>query len=471
MATGPAVDSPPLPPDAAPEQAGAQPTPAKVDRRFWWGVVSAVALGAVVRFTYLFHGAPRGVLGDGLDYHLSALRLADGLGYTSSFGDTGAENAHHPPGWKTVLAAVTEAGGRSMWAHQVTGVVIGLGVVLLAGLIGRRFAGRRVGVTAALLAAVYPGFWVLEPQIIAEPLGLLIAGVLVLALAGLWQRPTLPRAVLAGALTGALALVRSEQLALLVLAVVPLLLLNPRLELRRRCAWAGAAVLATAVPIAPWAIYNLGRFEEPVILSTNGGNLLLMGNCPPATYSGDLMGFLDNGCGFRLIGSRTDLDRSQADAVVRRAALDNMRDNLDRLPVTILARNGRMLGVFHTEQMVEFAAHWFGSVRWPVWAWITSFWVILPLGVAGSILLRRSRTFQWPLVAPMVLVVLVVSVSYGEPRYHTPADLGIVVLAAVALVHLLARWHDSQAGGHVAGGHTQPGPSGTLRTTTSTGPA
>lgn len=471
METGTAVDSPPLPPDAPAEQAGAQPTPAKVDRRFWWGVVSAVALGAVVRFTYLFHGAPRGFVGDGLDYHLSALRLADGLGYTSSLGDTGAENAHHPPGWTTVLAAVTEAGGRSMWAHQVTGLIIGLGVVLLAGLIGRRFAGRRVGVTAALLAAVYPGFWVLEPEILSEPLGLLVGGVLVLALADLWQRPTLTRAVLAGAITGTLALVRSEQLALLLLAVVPLLLLNPRLELRRRCAWAGAAVLATAVPIAPWAIYNLGRFEEPVILSTNGGTMLLMGNCPPTTYSGDLMGFFDHRCGFQIATSHPGLDRSQADAAARRAALDNIHDNLDRLPATALARNGRMLGVFHTEQMVEFAAHWFGSATWPVWAWLASFWLILPLAVGGSILLRRSRTFQWPLVAPIVLVVLIVSVSYGELRYHTPADLGIVVLAAVALVHLLARSPGSRAGGQVAGGHTQPGPSGMLRTTTSTGPA
>ncbi len=249
--------------------------------------------------------------------------------------------------------------------------------------------------TAALLAAVYPGFWVLEPQILSEPLGLLVGGALVLALLDLWQRPTLARAVLLGALTGALALVRSEQLALLVLAVVPLLLLNPRLEPRRRCAWAAAAVLAAAVPIAPWAI--LGRFEEPVILSSSG-NLLLMGNCPPATYSGDLIGFLDNRCGFRVGTSHPGLDRSQMDAVARRAALDNLRDNLDRLPETALARNGRMLGVFHTQQMVEFAANWFASATWPVWAWLASFWVVAPLAVYGSILLRghpRSSGRCW----------------------------------------------------------------------------
>jgi hypothetical protein len=96
-----------------------------------------------------------------------------------------------------------------------------------------------------------------------------------------------------------------------------------------------------------------------------------------------------------------------------------------------------MLGVFHTGQMVEYAATWFGSATGPVWAWLTSFWFILPFAAGGSVLLRRSRTFQWPLLAPAVLAVLVVSVAYGEPRYHTPADLGIVVLAAVAATRLL----------------------------------
>jgi 4-amino-4-deoxy-L-arabinose transferase-like glycosyltransferase len=438
MEAGTTVDAEPLQPDAPAEEARARQSSAKADHRFWLGVVSAVALGAAVRFTYLFHGAPTWVLGDGLDYHLSALRLADGLGYTSSFGDIGAENAHHPPGWKTVLAAVTEAGARSIRSHQVTGLVIGLGVILLAGLVGRRYAGRRVGVVAAFLAAMYPGFWVLEAQILSEPLGLLVCGVLMLALADLWQRPTLTRALLAGAITGVLALVRSEQLALLVVAVFPILLLNPRLELRRRCGWAGAAVLAAVVPIAPWTIYNLGRFEEPVVLSTNGGNLLLLGNCPPTTYSGDQIGLADTTCLFQIGGRHRDFDRSQVDAEARRVGLDNMRDNLDRLPATILARNGRMLGVFRPGQTVEFAARWFGSATWPVWAWVTSFWALVPLAVCGSILLRRSRTFQWPLVAPVIVVVLVVTVSYGEPRYHTPADLGIVVLAAVALNHLLA---------------------------------
>ena len=229
---------------------------------------------------------------------------------------------------------------------------------------------------AAFLAAVYPGFWVLDVQILSEPLGLVIVGLLMLVLADLWERPTLARAVLAGAVGGALALVRSEQLALLVIAVAPILLLNRRITIRRRLAWTGAAALAALVLIAPWTIYNLGRFEEPVLLSTNMGGTLLAGNCPPTTYSGDLLGFYDIRC-IRQLGPQHARPRPVAGGHrVRSAAFDNMRDNVDRLPATVLARHGRMLGVFRPAQTVDFAASWFGSATWPVWAWVTSFWLL-----------------------------------------------------------------------------------------------
>jgi 4-amino-4-deoxy-L-arabinose transferase-like glycosyltransferase len=409
------------------------------DSGFWLGVVGAVAIGAGIRLAYLFLGAPVWVLGDGFDYHIRALRLADGLGYTAAIGEAGAEYAHHPPGWVTLLAGVTELYGRSMRAHQVTGLVIGLGVILVAGLVGRRYAGRRVGIIAAFLAAAYPGFWVLEVQILSEPLGLLVLGVLMLILAGLWRRPTLGWAVLAGAVVGSLALVRGEQLALLVIAVAPILLLNRRFAVRQRLAWTGAASLAAVVLLVPWAIYNLGRFEEPVLLSTNGGSTLLGGNCPPATYGGDLMGGFDITCNIRRAQQNPELDASEADVDARRAALDNMRDDLDRLPATILARYGRTIAVFRPAQTVDIEATWLGSATWPVWAWVTSIWLLAPLAVVGSVLLRRSSRFQWPLVAPAIIVLLVVTVAFGDPRYHTLADLGLVVLAAVAVERLARR--------------------------------
>jgi 4-amino-4-deoxy-L-arabinose transferase-like glycosyltransferase len=412
---------------------------ASPNSRFWIGIASAVAVGAVIRFAYLFHGAPAIVGGDGFDYHLTSVRLADGFGYTAALGEVGAEYAHHPPGWVTLLAGVTKLGGRSMLTHQVTGLVIGLGVILVAGLVGRRYAGRRVGVIAAFIAAAYPGFWVLDVQILSEPLGLLLLGVLMLVLADLWEQPTLARALLTGAVVGALALVRGEELALLVIAVAPILLLNRRLDVRRRLAWTCAAALVAVGLLVPWTIHNLGRFEEPVVLSTNGGSTLLAGNCPPATYVGERMGSYYIICNLRRDWQNPDFDASEGDIDARDTAFDNMRDNLNHLPATILARYGRLLGVFRPVQTVELDATWLGSATWPVWAWVTSFWLLAPLAAYGSVLLRRSRRFQWPLVAPAVIVLLVVTVAFGVPRYHTMADLGLVVLAAVALGCLARR--------------------------------
>jgi hypothetical protein len=434
-----------------PSGASASGLPARQHARFWLGIAAAVALGAAIRFVYLFHGAPAWVGGDGFDYYLSALRLADGLGYTAALANEGAQAAHHPPGWVTLLGLITEAGWRSMRAHQVVGLVLGLGVIVISGLVGRRYVGGPVGIVAAFLAALYPGFWVLDVQILSEALGLVVAGVLLLVVADLWQRPSLARAVLAGATSGALALVRSEQLALLVIVIAPILLLNGRISMSRRLAWTGLAAATALLVIAPWAIHNRGRFEEPVVLSTNLGPTLLSGNCPAAgTYGGEAMGSFSLACVIVRGRAHPELDESQFDLDSRDAALDNIGENVNRLPKTILARYGRLVGVFRPSQTVDIDATWLNSAKWPVWAWITSFWVLAPLGVYGSVLMRRSRRFQWPLVAPLVIVVLTTTFAFGDPRYHTPADLGLVVLAAVALHHLVRRRQPSTNGKSMA---------------------
>lgn len=419
-------------------------------RTFLLVLAAIVVVGAGIRFLYVpsddrISGFfPIG--GDGLSYHLEAQRWADGLGYTSAFGDVGAEIAHHPPAWVTVLGVVTKLGGESLRAHQYVGAIIGLGVIIVAGLVGRRYFGERVGLLAAGIAAVYPGFWVLEAQVLSEPLGLLVLGVFMLVVHGVVERPTAGRAVVVGIVCGVLALVRSEQLALLVLVVLPLLLLRRSVPVRQRLVMAGVAVAATALVIAPWTLHNELRFERTVVLSTNAGSTLLAGNCPPSTYEGERRGFYDISCGRALVERNPGIDRSEVDPLLREEALDNIADNLGELPSTVAARFGRMLGLYDPNQTVGYVAEWFVSERWPVWAWIVSFWVLLPLATAGAIRAFGQRALLLPFVGPVVLVVLLVAVTYGEPRYHTPADLGLVVLAAVALDRVLPRGRPAARG-------------------------
>ena len=254
---------------------------------------------AVVRFLYLFRAAPVWVGGDGFDYHLGAparrrsrLHRGDGRGP--------AEYAHHPPGVGDGPGGGHRARGRSMRAHQVVGLVIGLGVIVVAGLVGRRYAGRRVGVVAAFSPPPVPGLLGHrrpDPVRAARPAR---AGRADAGARGSVGATNPGRALLAGGLLGGLTLVRGEELALLAIAVAPILLLNRRLDVKRRFVFMGAAVLVVAVVVAPWAIHNLGRFEEPVLLSTNGGSTLLAGNCPPDTYGGEFIGSFDTVCNFQV---------------------------------------------------------------------------------------------------------------------------------------------------------------------------
>ena len=49
------------------------------------------------------------------------------------------------------------------------------------------------------------------------------------------------------------------------------------------------------------------------------------------------------------------------------------------------------------------------------------------------------RAFLLPLLGPIIIVVISVAVSYGEPRYHTPSDLSVIVFAAVAVDWIISR--------------------------------
>ena len=399
---------------------------------------ATVALAAVIRLAYVLTDDRPFVGGDGFAYSLEAHRFADGSPYTSVLGDVGAPNAHHPPGWVTVLGVVAWLGGRTLRTQQLVGVVIGLGVVVLAGLVARRYFNARVGIWAAVIAALYPGFWVIEAQVLSEPLCLLLLGIFFLECAALSKRPTVGLSVLLGATCGLLALVRSEQILLLLIVVAPLLFRARTLTLGKRTLRVVAAGVAAVVIILPWALYNTTRFDEPVVLSTNGGATLLAGNCAPSTYRGERIGFRDTRCNFRLGRQGGDRDRSVRDRL-RDEALSNIRHNLGKLPLTVAARFGRLFAVFQPVQTVSFTAASLRSEEWPVWLWVVSFWVLAAFATMGTVIAKRRHAVPLPLLGPAVVMLLIVLVTFGEPRYHTPADLGLVVLAAVAVDRLFAR--------------------------------
>jgi len=376
---------------------------------------------------------------DELYYEQQAIQIADGVWFKqpSFLSGPGAESAHHPPLTALVLAPVAWATSGSALAMRLTMAGLGVGVVALVGLIGREVRSERAGLFAAVLAAVSPNLWMNDGLIMSETLAALGTAAVIFSGYRLVRSPTWTTAIVAGVASGLAMLSRSEVGLMLPLVVIPTALLLRGVSWRLRVLLAGVALAAAAATVAPWVVYNLSRFDRPVLLSHGDGGVLLGANCD-STYSGPLIGFWNGLCG----AVDQPLEPSVESATNRAAAFRYIGDHLDRAPIVAAARLGRIWGVYRPFQMADIAQ----AEGRPVLAsriGVGVSWVLVPLACWGAVILRRHRTLLVPLAAPFVIVSLAAVAFYGLLRFRVPAEVSLVVLAAVAL--------DALAGSAVAG--------------------
>jgi 4-amino-4-deoxy-L-arabinose transferase-like glycosyltransferase len=422
------------------------------DRRWLLGLALIMLLGAAVRFTYIHvHTQELGV-GDPFYYHEGANLLADGKGFVDPFqyvyeGRT-LPGAYHPPGYVVALALTSVFGFTSELAHQHWSALISLTAIPLIALLGRRLAGPRAGLIAAFLAATYPNLWFSDALLMSETLLFPTVAATLLLAYWYWDRPSFGRAAALGVSCGVTALVRSEAVLLVPLLVLPMVAFTRSWSLRRRAGVFLAAGTAAAAVLAPWAVYNLLRFEEPVLLGVSD-HTLIAGNCPDR-YEGDLIGYWTVSCIIELNcpdpAERRDLsacllevrgaDASVHEKAYRREALRHIRKNVDRLPLVVLAREGRAFGFFRPGQQLDldrFATKELGLSRLA----LGMFYVMAASGVAGGVFLRRRRIPLTPLLAPFAAVAVTVAVTFGETRYRALAEVSLIVLAAVGFEALI----------------------------------
>jgi hypothetical protein len=253
----------------------------------------------------------------------------------------------------------------------------------------------------------------------------LIAAVL-LAAFRLRDRSDARSAALLGALVGLAALTRSEALALVAILVLPVTLTRPS----RRVRLAAVALLTTALLIAPWAARNWIELDRPVLISTNDGTLLAGANCP-ITYHGVDLGFWNIAC----ISERSIDNEARQDARWRSEGLDYASGHAGRLPVVLAARLARTFDLYQPRRMVRFAeGRWLRADQ----AGVAVYYVLAALAIAGGFALRGRRADLLTLLAPVALVLLLTLIGYGIPRFRAPAEVTIVVLAALAL----SRWYE-----------------------------
>jgi 4-amino-4-deoxy-L-arabinose transferase-like glycosyltransferase len=401
---------------------------------FWPLLLAIVAAAVVVRALYTLLEAPWPAPGLDDQFYFSALPklLADGQGFIApfrfAFRDEIIATAEHPPLYSVVLAGVAKLGLTSPDAQRLAGTAFGAGTIVTVGLLGRRVAGARAGLMAAGLAAVYPTLIAADGALMSESLLGLFVALTLLAAYRLVEAPTAGRAATLGAVAGLAALTRGEALLLL-----PLVLLS---VVFRPAGWRAAlvAVLAFLVVLTPWTVRNWIVFDRPVLIATNSGTAVAGANCD-TTYYGDKLGGWWPPC----IREHPGTNEAEHHAMALRDGVRYAGDHLGRLPVVLAARLGRVWSLYDPYLIPEGRSPRVQKLG------VLMFFALAPLALAGTLILSRRGVGVWILLVPFVVVSVTALATYGNVRFREPAELSLVVLAAVAIDQFFRRRRISRA--------------------------
>lgn len=404
-------------------------------RWFGWGLAGVAALGLAIRLIYIFGWHhPEHFGGDSQFYHLGANLLADGKGFISPFAKTRIEAGDHPPLYMIYLSIPSFFGLDSVLAHQIASALLGTGTVILVGLTGREISGPRLGIIAALFAAVYPNVWGPDALLRAESMAMLTVALTLYLTYRYWHAPSWRWLAAVGAACALATLARSELILLFPLLILPLVVLAPGPTRQERWKGLGAAALVGFVLMAPWVIFNLTRFEKPEVFTTSTGPLIASSNCDGVYYGNK--SYFSIPCTFEIYGraDRSKLDQSEMDAVYRKVGIQYIKDHIDMVPGVVAARLRAMVGLYDPKLQINIDAGIDGNEHSLATVAFYSFWGIALLSIAGGIVLRRRRTAPvFPLLVVLGVVVITVAVSYFNLRFRSTAEVALCILAALAV--------------------------------------
>ena len=177
-------------------------------------------------------------------------------------------------------------------------------------------------------------------------------------------------------------------------------------------------------------VYNLSRFDEPVWLSSQLEPTLAGANCVD-TYRGPGLGFTSTTC---LRDIEFDAEESRTARLLRSRTADFVGDNLDRVPVVVAARVGRVLGVYRPGQQIDLDVVFEGRERPVAVAALVGSYLVTGAAIVGAVLLRRRRTGpMFPLLVLPAIAIVTVALTYGTTRFRATAETSLAILAGVAL--------------------------------------
>jgi 4-amino-4-deoxy-L-arabinose transferase-like glycosyltransferase len=405
-----------------------------------------VALALVLRLSYVDATPGYHLRHDARDYELHAQSIAVGEGYSRRVA-YGRPTAFRPPGYPYFLAGVYRVAGveraspaRRIHAARIAQAFVGAAIVALIGLLGTLLWGRRTGLVATALGAIYVPLITVGGAVMSEPL---FAVAMLAALAAALVHRRSPHryrhAVLTGVLAGLATLTRANAVVLLIplgLAVW---------DGRPRSSWAAlgppvALVAAAILTVAPWTIRNAEALHAFVPVSTQLGSSLA------GTYNDAARTDTANPGAWRSVKHVPQYaglwrqvrvtNEAVLDKRLRAASWRYIADHPLYVAEVGFWNSVRMADLAGRRHSRATAATISVDHRWADRG-VLCFWTFALLAAAGAATraARRAPRFVWAVPALMFLSVVFLAVE--TPRYRTALDPFIVLLASVAVTSAL----------------------------------
>ncbi len=390
--------------------------------RWCAALLAIIALGGALRFSVMDATHPVSLVGDEFYYLAVARSIAAGGGHHS---DRLEAWAAWPPGQAFWLSHFVPAGEgpfatprapRSLIAAQV---FLGSLLVALVGALGSLLADRRVGLVAAMFAAVLPELVAFSHYLWPTTLFsvLCLASWCCVVLAG--QRQSLAFSVFAGVVFGLATLTR-ETAAAMALGSAVWLLWHAAPGERRGAALRSGVMLALCVPVVlPWTLRNFERIGRLVPVSTVGWMAAREGN----TLSADDWMQEDHEAlrAFRL--RYYALSETQRIDVARSEAIELV---LAEQPAWLLRKTIRNLTwltspdsfLLHKLSYEAYGKRSLAEVRTLLVLSVSLYALVFALGTLG-LALGRSAAGSFAIAAATPLLILHV-LANASPRYRVP---------------------------------------------------
>ncbi|HYH52544.1 MAG TPA: hypothetical protein VD761_00285 [Solirubrobacterales bacterium] len=425
-------------------------------------LVAILLLGLGLRVGEAWDG--RAPVYDAVAYEAIAANLAAGDGFTVGAAAT-QPSSNYSPGLPLFVAGLYEVtGGEHERLARLVLAFIGALSVLFAYLIARRLSrcfhpsprqneekGGNVApaLIGALLVAIYPALLEYQGMLMSEPLAATLLSGGVLALLWAWEGGW-SRWLLAGALFGALALVRPEYLAIALLVALIVFARQRRDDWRLSLLRAAVFVGALVVVIAPWTIRNIAAHDRFVPISTGGGQVLFAGNYLPSHGNPEKVGaevVAENPDLFR----SADAGRLRLEQILSRLAAARYPGMETDQALSKLGKEQLWDGI--TEEPVEYAGFVTAKI-WRIWSqgprdvmqepvWKALHWTLVALGLLGLALLAWRRRWEALLLGTIFLAITALSaLLVASPRRVLVL---VPLLAALAGVGTGWAWEELRA--------------------------